>query len=125
MIRRPPRSTLFPYTTLFRSGTNPAVGGAKPDLEPVPAVARVVCGLELGAAQRTVGGHGGAQFPQQAPRASPDPTAALPTGQSQPDEAPAIGVCHGGLQSGGRRAEPVGPASSLRSQPGSGPARSL
>src|SRR3712207_8982698 len=31
MIRRPPRSTLFPYTTLFRSGvvrqgTDPAVG---------------------------------------------------------------------------------------------------
>src|SRR5437899_6689825 len=24
MIRRPPRSTLFPYTTLFRSGTNRA-----------------------------------------------------------------------------------------------------
>src|SRR5260370_15777809 len=24
MIRRPPRSTLFPYTTLFRSGPNPA-----------------------------------------------------------------------------------------------------
>src|SRR3712207_8544749 len=23
MIRRPPRSTLFPYTTLFRSRTNP------------------------------------------------------------------------------------------------------
>src|SRR3712207_7089932 len=23
MIRRPPRSTLFPYTTLFRSGTSP------------------------------------------------------------------------------------------------------
>src|SRR2546430_5364622 len=23
MIRRPPRSTLFPYTTLFRSGPNP------------------------------------------------------------------------------------------------------
>src|SRR5690349_23747307 len=22
MLRRPPRSTLFPYTTLFRSGTN-------------------------------------------------------------------------------------------------------
>src|SRR2546426_1979075 len=30
MIRRPPRSTLFPYTTLFRSLV-PAVGGA-----PVP-----------------------------------------------------------------------------------------
>src|SRR5476651_2857508 len=25
MIRRPPRSTLFPYTTLFRSGLNPNV----------------------------------------------------------------------------------------------------
>src|SRR2546429_5997329 len=25
MIRRPPRSTLFPYTTLFRSGTSRAV----------------------------------------------------------------------------------------------------
>src|SRR2546430_13671716 len=24
MIRRPPRSTLFPYTTLFRSGVDPA-----------------------------------------------------------------------------------------------------
>src|SRR5260221_5258548 len=29
MIRRPPRSTLFPYTTLFRSGQR--------DLEPQPA----------------------------------------------------------------------------------------
>src|SRR5256885_7774580 len=27
MIRRPPRSTLFPYTTLFRSGRN-TIGGA-------------------------------------------------------------------------------------------------
>src|SRR3712207_7718752 len=27
MIRRPPRSTLFPYTTLFRSG--PALGAAR------------------------------------------------------------------------------------------------
>src|SRR2546422_4320138 len=26
MIRRPPRSTLFPYTTLFRSGTCAATG---------------------------------------------------------------------------------------------------
>src|SRR5688572_31736647 len=26
MLRRPPRSTLFPYTTLFRSGRNPAAG---------------------------------------------------------------------------------------------------
>src|SRR3712207_9277401 len=28
MIRRPPRSTLFPYTTLFRSTENGAVGAA-------------------------------------------------------------------------------------------------
>src|SRR5690349_24254020 len=27
MIRRPPRSTLFPYTTLFRSGAGPESGG--------------------------------------------------------------------------------------------------
>src|SRR3712207_7086773 len=26
MIRRPPRSTLFPYTTLFRSGRRPRAG---------------------------------------------------------------------------------------------------
>ena len=26
MIRRPPRSTLFPYTTLFRSGRSAGVG---------------------------------------------------------------------------------------------------
>src|SRR2546429_1772223 len=28
MIRRPPRSTLFPYTTLFRSASSPEVGSA-------------------------------------------------------------------------------------------------
>src|SRR3712207_8629164 len=31
MIRRPPRSTLFPYTTLFRSHRVRAVGGRVPD----------------------------------------------------------------------------------------------
>src|SRR3989442_9398744 len=30
MIRRPPRSTLFPYTTLFRSAIRLQVGGAQP-----------------------------------------------------------------------------------------------
>src|SRR5256885_16717888 len=29
MIRRPPRSTLFPYTTLFRSGQDERLGGGK------------------------------------------------------------------------------------------------
>src|SRR3712207_8156642 len=45
MIRRPPRSTLFPYTTLFRSfdvmgvppllGRTPAAADAQPGAEPV------------------------------------------------------------------------------------------
>src|SRR5207253_11490507 len=30
MIRRPPRSTLFPYTTLFRSPASPSSRGATP-----------------------------------------------------------------------------------------------
>src|ERR1035441_10812015 len=30
MIRRPPRSTLFPYTTLFRSGSFGAIAGNWP-----------------------------------------------------------------------------------------------
>src|SRR2546427_4873973 len=36
MIRRPPRSTLFPYTTLFRSGAGdlPRLGGAGPCDQP-------------------------------------------------------------------------------------------
>src|SRR5256885_12114959 len=33
MIRRPPRSTLFPYTTLFRSALDVA-GPVTPDLDP-------------------------------------------------------------------------------------------
>src|SRR3712207_7315342 len=39
MIRRPPRSTLFPYTTLFRSRGGHAVhGGRQPDRrDPQPA----------------------------------------------------------------------------------------
>src|SRR2546426_11035202 len=32
MIRRPPRSTLFPYTTLFRSQIGAAVDPARPSL---------------------------------------------------------------------------------------------
>src|SRR2546426_5567586 len=32
MIRRPPRSTLFPYTTLFRSHASPTPGRALRDL---------------------------------------------------------------------------------------------
>src|SRR2546422_7551120 len=44
MIRRPPRSTLFPYTTLFRSQVFPRRGAVgHPDLRPdrLQVVARV------------------------------------------------------------------------------------
>src|SRR3712207_8110678 len=36
MIRRPPRSTLFPYTTLFRSGAGPNKEGIYLDVTVVP-----------------------------------------------------------------------------------------
>src|SRR3712207_9409154 len=44
MIRRPPRSTLFPYTTLFRSGgsdvasTNACAAGSRAMLRGLPAM---------------------------------------------------------------------------------------
>src|SRR3712207_8055161 len=38
MIRRPPRSTLFPYTTLFRSPAGPVTRGRSP--RPSPSAAR-------------------------------------------------------------------------------------
>src|SRR3712207_7444251 len=66
MIRRPPRSTLFPYTTLFRSGLGPEqdlevaarepgldperVRGAETQVDVVPEHGRVV--LEGGAGAR-------------------------------------------------------------------------
>src|SRR5260221_7753486 len=34
MIRRPPRSTLFPYTTLFRSRSHPRAGAARAGSQP-------------------------------------------------------------------------------------------
>src|SRR2546425_1483468 len=37
MIRRPPRSTLFPYTTLFRSQQREGAGAQRPGASPAPA----------------------------------------------------------------------------------------
>src|SRR3712207_7053588 len=52
MIRRPPRSTLFPYTTLFRS-----LAAALPELGRDPRIAERRVDLLLGrAAQRRAGG---------------------------------------------------------------------
>src|SRR3712207_6904539 len=47
MIRRPPRSTLFPYTTLFRSIFGPALGGALYDWLGFVAPFGVSAGLAL------------------------------------------------------------------------------
>src|SRR5688572_31914935 len=52
MIRRPPRSTLFPYTTLFRSAVSPAVSPrrAPPGVEaeaPPPSTEHEVCAAAL------------------------------------------------------------------------------
>src|SRR3989441_10450496 len=38
MIRRPPRSTLFPYTTLFRSITIPEVGTLRASEPPIVVI---------------------------------------------------------------------------------------
>src|SRR3712207_7046408 len=53
MIRRPPRSTLFPYTTLFRSEV---VVGEREEAVRVPAAVEVVANLSRGRvlAQRVV-----------------------------------------------------------------------
>src|SRR3712207_7757123 len=40
MIRRPPRSTLFPYTTLFRSGCGSRRGGFARVVPPPPTARR-------------------------------------------------------------------------------------
>src|SRR5437667_1344376 len=45
IVRRPPRSTLFPYTTLFRSGAGQTVDLAK--LEPNGPEMRAIRGAEI------------------------------------------------------------------------------
>src|SRR3712207_8349874 len=59
MIRRPPRSTLFPYTTLFRSADRPAGARRVERHEPRDAAARRVRRRERDAQQRPRVGPGG------------------------------------------------------------------
>src|SRR2546430_9108006 len=49
MIRRPPRSTLFPYTTLFRSAREGAVGVGRATTEAVvnSSLAVLICNFFL------------------------------------------------------------------------------
>src|SRR5687767_15265985 len=58
MIRRPPRSTLFPYTTLFRSGRRRRRRGPP----------RTSC-TRVAAAGRTYARHHGRRTPGRTPRA--------------------------------------------------------
>src|SRR3712207_7422342 len=53
MIRRPPRSTLFPYTTLFRSGR---AAGPCPHGDPRRACWRAACRARSGARRRVARG---------------------------------------------------------------------
>src|SRR5256886_17481550 len=50
MIRRPPRSTLFPYTTLFRSSGTEDSGGSGLDTSTDSSSQRWVYGIAAGAA---------------------------------------------------------------------------
>src|SRR5258708_26981032 len=52
MIRRPPRSTLFPYTTLFRSA---ACGAASPSCCVVPGDATMAAGAAIFGCPRGAG----------------------------------------------------------------------
>src|SRR2546429_6422122 len=55
MIRRPPRSTLFPYTTLFRSAHAAAVGLGAPVEHAVEAAEQPAEGPVHAARQRVLG----------------------------------------------------------------------
>src|SRR3989475_13132438 len=59
MIRRPPRSTLFPYTTLFRSDLDPGEGVTWPMLQEAAQLTRVMLAeLGLECWLKTSGGKG-------------------------------------------------------------------
>src|SRR5258708_21099984 len=71
MIRRPPRSTLFPYTTLFRShGIRPEVRAARP-APPGPDAIPPVVAVGEAAAGPTY--HRGGKAPHVIDEALPDP----------------------------------------------------
>src|SRR5688572_32334012 len=53
MIRRPPRSTLFPYTTLFRSRGLTGMAGSAPDDELVKQKQAVIFQQQLEVAAET------------------------------------------------------------------------
>src|SRR2546428_3256246 len=83
MIRRPPRSTLFPYTTLFRSrGLAAVVAVAEGAVgveghAPVGRVAELGGGEGVGLGVRVVGEAAGGRAVEHGDRSAPPPCDAL------------------------------------------------
>src|SRR3712207_7217407 len=75
MIRRPPRSTLFPYTTLFRSRRHRRVGAR------APTTVRTVAGPALRADRRGRRPHPGCTVPRRGTRRSEEHTSELQSRQ--------------------------------------------
>src|SRR5258708_13693272 len=57
MIRRPPRSTLFPYTTLFRSVTSIRIEGVAHEFSTLPGVLESVTEIVLNVKALVVRSH--------------------------------------------------------------------
>src|SRR2546426_1419041 len=114
MIRRPPRSTLFPYTTLFRSGGDRDAPAAHAERAVLRGGARAVRELRAGGLAphvrgrprgaradgdlhrrrgRTAGGPG-AHRPRR-PHATPCPPPRWPAGGAAPRRRPAAPVAPG------------------------------
>src|SRR2546426_11572286 len=92
MIRRPPRSTLFPYTTLFRSALAEIVG--RPGIRENRALDRRDGGhvSRLGGTDPAGGGHGGPPLspgPRPADRTPAPPREGQRVGASPPPQPPA------------------------------------
>src|SRR2546426_1440386 len=64
MIRRPPRSTLFPYTTLFRSPRAPRGRGASSGAAAADVDTRRAPRGQVGRQPRAGGGHDACPHPQ-------------------------------------------------------------
>src|SRR3989449_8018211 len=95
MIRRPPRSTLFPYTTLFRSHVQPhdVARYLDPYAHEAPRVSTVAVRNGIGGGFREGGGEveadaaGGAGAPRARGRGQPPPWAP-PLAGARPRGAP-------------------------------------
>src|SRR5438874_11684064 len=101
MIRRPPRSTLFPYTTLFRSLVEPDVVGGD-EMTPLQDLERLLGAVDPDGGPERAGGDGRAGR-----RYELAPIDSLPLGHgSSPVWTKSRRVIAGGSRQGGR----AGPA---------------